>query len=527
MRHGSMRLAALATTMLYCLAGSPAWAVDWESLVNPGAVVEGHAKTEAQCRKCHAPFARDDQRKLCLDCHKDVGGDIARKGGFHGRFEPARTGQCRNCHTDHEGRDADIVRLTPQTFNHAMTDYPLKGGHARVACGECHEPKAKHREAPGTCIGCHAPDDPHRKALGEDCASCHTVERWKDTRFDHAKATENRYPLTGAHATTDCGLCHSGQRYKDTPTTCIACHRIDDAHQGARGEDCKSCHSTKEWKEPTFDHLKRTGFALTAGHAKVACQACHTGNNFEKTNGKTCVDCHRSDDAHKGRNGPECKDCHSTSSWTSSRFDHAKQTKFALNGAHSTLTCVACHKGAAKTEKLDKACVACHREDDAHKEALGTDCAACHGEKEWRADIRFDHDLTKFPLAGLHATTACVACHADRKFRGTPVACLDCHRKDDVHKGALGKACQDCHTPNDWRIWTFDHDTRTDFPLTGAHSTLRCASCHVRPPGEGRPMSDDCGTCHRRDDVHGGQFGSDCARCHNTRTFSGATRNSR
>ena len=174
-----------------------------------------------------------------------------------------------------------------------------------------------------------------------------------------------------------------------------------------------------------------------------------------------------------------------------------------------------------------RACVACHREDDAHKEALGTDCAACHGEKEWRADIRFDHDLTKFPLAGLHATTACVACHADRKFRGTPAACLDCHRKDDVHKGALGKACQDCHTPNDWRIWTFDHDTRTDFALTGAHSTLRCASCHVRPPGEGRPMSDDCGTCHRRDDVHGGQFGSDCARCHNTRTFSGATRKPR
>jgi hypothetical protein len=188
---------------------------------------------------------------------------------------------------------------------------------------------------------------------------------------------------------------------------------------------------------------------------------------------------------------------------------------------------VACHKGAAKTEKLESTCVACHRGNDPHKESLGTDCGACHGQKTWQDDLRFDHDLTDFPLSGLHATTSCESCHVDKKFAGTKSACIDCHRPDDVHKGNLGADCADCHTPNDWRIWTFDHNSQTDFRIDGAHADLRCAACHVRPPGEGRAMSRDCGSCHRRDDKHSGQFGTDCARCHNTRTFSGARRTTR
>ncbi|MDH5255283.1 MAG: cytochrome C, partial [Gammaproteobacteria bacterium] len=322
----------------------------------------------------------------------------------------------------------------------------------------------------------------------------------------------------------DCGLCHAGQRYKDTPTTCVACHRIDDAHQGQRGTDCESCHTTAEWKEQKFDHFRKTGFALTAGHSGLACVACHAGNDFRKAEGKACVDCHRSDDTHQGRNGVECKTCHTTKSWKDGKFDHSKETKFALKGAHAELGCVACHKGAAKTEKLETTCVSCHRGNDPHQESLGADCGTCHGEKTWQADVRFDHDLTDFPLAGLHATTSCDSCHVDKKFAGTGSACIDCHRPDDVHKGNLGDKCADCHTPNDWRIWTFDHNAQTDFRLDGAHSDLRCVACHVRPPGEGRGMARDCGSCHRRDDRHNGQFGADCARCHNTRTFSGARR---
>lgn len=523
-QYRTLRLIAPIVLLAWALSPASAGAIDWESLVMPGPVISGHADTEKQCKKCHAPFARDDQRRLCLDCHEDVAADIDRKQGFHGKSEPARTGQCRSCHTEHEGRDADVVRLTAQTFNHALTDFALEGAHQRVACADCHTPQKKHREAPQECVGCHAEHDVHRKALGEDCASCHGVESWKKTSFDHAKAGDPAYPLTGAHEKVECNLCHAGQRYKETPRACVACHRIDDAHQGQRGTDCQSCHTTTAWKEQTFDHLRKTGFALTLGHSGLACVACHAGNDFSKTKGKTCVDCHRSDDAHNGRNGTDCKACHTTKAWSEPKFDHTVETKFPLAGAHADLGCVACHKGDPRTEKLETTCLSCHRGDDPHRSPPGTDCAACHGERSWSADIRFDHDLTGFPLAGLHATTACESCHVDRNFKDTRSGCIDCHRPDDVHQGNLGTECASCHTPNDWRIWTFDHGTQTDFRLTGAHEDLRCVTCHVRPPGEGRAMPRDCGGCHRADDVHGGQFGMDCARCHNTRTFSGARR---
>ena len=85
-----MRLAALAATMLYCFAVSPARAVDWESLVNPGPVVEGHAKTEAQCRKCHQPARKYSQAPSdCLSCHR---ADDTHKG----KLGPA----CADCHTE-------------------------------------------------------------------------------------------------------------------------------------------------------------------------------------------------------------------------------------------------------------------------------------------------------------------------------------------------------------------------------------------------------------------------------------------
>lgn len=502
----------------------PGHSIDWESLVMPGPVVEGHAETEKSCKKCHAPFARDEQRALCLDCHKDIAGDLAGKSGFHWRSEPARTGQCRNCHTDHEGRGADIVRLTPHTFDHRLTDFPLQGGHQRVTCVDCHATGKQYREAPQACVGCHAEQDVHGKALGDDCAACHKPAGWRETRFDHAAATDQRYPLTGAHQQVDCGLCHAGQRFKDTPTRCVACHQIDDAHNGQRGADCGACHTTDRWKESTFDHGRKTGFALTAGHDGLACGACHKSADFSRNRGNTCVDCHRSDDAHQGRNGPKCATCHTTRAWDQASFDHAKATRFPLAGAHQELGCVACHKGEAKAEKLEPACVSCHRGDDPHDGALGTGCADCHGEQSWTTNLRFDHDLTGFPLVGLHATAACSACHGDRQFKAEGTACVDCHQANDVHKGGLGEACADCHTPNDWRIWTFDHAARTGFGLTGAHADVACVACHARPPGDGGGTSRDCGTCHRRDDIHGGQFGRDCARCHNTRTFTGAKR---
>ena len=149
---------------------------------------------------------------------------------------------------------------------------------------------------------------------------------------------------------------------------------------------------------------------------------------------------------------------------------------------------------------------------------LGNTCEKCHVESGWRNDIHFDHDLTGFPLVGLHVVVACEQCHLTQQFKDARKDCFGCHQKDDRHKGGLGKNCASCHTPNGWEIWEFNHDKSTSFPLTGAHSKLECNACHKRPAGEVK-LSTECGACHVRDDVHFGQYGRQCQRCHTSISF--------
>ena len=174
-----------------------------------------------------------------------------------------------------------------------------------------------------------------------------------------------------------------------------------------------------------------------------------------------------------------------------------------------------------KKQKLGKDCAACHRASDPHGGALGLACDSCHGVQKWKQDIRFDHDLTDWPLMGMHSIVSCGQCHASRAFKGAPKDCLGCHAQDDVHKGGLGKDCAACHTTNGWKSWDFDHARQTGFALSGAHAKAKCVDCHRQPAGLVK-LAGDCASCHRKDDIHLGQYGTQCQRCHTTLTFKGA-----
>jgi hypothetical protein len=167
---------------------------------------------------------------------------------------------------------------------------------------------------------------------------------------------------------------------------------------------------------------------------------------------------------------------------------------------------------------MPKDCAGCHGVDDVHNGSLGRDCQSCHKESSWRDEVKFDHDLTRFPLVGLHVGVPCEECHATRAYRDAPHECVSCHRSKDVHKKQLGEECGSCHNPNGWSFWQFDHATMTDFPLTGAHDRLGCRDCHRMPEHESGTPS-ECASCHQGDDVHEGQFGRDCGRCHETASF--------
>ena len=499
---------------------TPVRALEIEKLVMPGPVISGHAKIEAGCRNCHVAFAKTKQNTLCLDCHKDVARDVSAATGFHGKSLNVVKADCVTCHTDHLGRDADIVRLDKDTFDHRATDFPLHGAHPQVACNACHAPGKLHREAKTQCIACHREDDVHKGALDEKCATCHNEQDWRAaaTAFDHASST--KYPLIGGHVGVACGLCHADRTYKSTPTACVDCHKADDAHAGRNGTDCKSCHTVQTWKTQTFDHTRGTDFPLLGEHAKTTCLACHTSGDFKAPISKDCFSCHKSDDSHQGLNGTKCGDCHGADRWSKVKFDHSRDTKFPLLGAHKDASCRSCHTGPVYTVKTETACITCHKRDDVHTGKLGTDCATCHTPAGWTRQVAFDHDLTRFPLNGLHTVVPCEACHVTADYKGTASGCNDCHARDDEHKGRLGPTCSTCHNPNDWKLWIFDHAKQTDFALNGAHNGLQCVACHTERVTGKIELSTDCAECHRRDDVHRGAFGQDCSRCHNTTTFA-------
>ncbi|MDJ0926533.1 MAG: cytochrome C [Gammaproteobacteria bacterium] len=499
-----------------------AGAVELEKLVMPGPVIAGHADIEVDCDQCHLAFSRDKQADLCRDCHEDVATDQAAGTGFHGLDAAASTESCASCHTEHEGRDANVIILDTETFDHDFTDFLLLGAHLETDCVDCHAADTKYRDAPQACVECHEDDDEHRGGLGRQCADCHSSTEWQETRFDHQEHTG--YALLGGHAEATCLACHVDYRYGNTPADCYACHVEDDPHNGMNGSDCAFCHTERRWDELLFDHGKETGFDLIGKHGDIACTDCHTDNNFDAPLEQDCVSCHRDNDEHDGLNGPACGDCHSPAGWPETTFDHAAVAAFPLLGAHAATTCASCHDSPMHEIAPPTSCFGCHRDDDPHDGQEGENCASCHNEQDWTTSVAFDHDLTTFPLIGQHRDTSCDACHESARFLDAPQACVDCHRDDDVHEAGLGTACGNCHNPNDWAFSVFDHARQTRFVLDGAHVDLVCESCHDRPLEKQNLSLGSCSACHRADDIHRGEFGSDCARCHNTRTFSGARR---
>ena len=509
----------LAPLALYAFCGvSPAWGADIKTLIMPGPVIEGHADIEEDCESCHRAFDGGAQTALCLDCHEEVAADVKEGKGFHGRQNPGYDPDCRTCHAEHRGRDADIVGLAPETFDHGATDFALEGAHPSVACTSCHAKDELYREASSLCIDCHRDDDPHEGQLGEECGDCHEPAAWDNAKFDH---DETDFPLLGAHLSADCGLCHPGDRYEETPSDCKDCHASQDSHRGKMGDACGDCHTSEEWLEGSFDHDEKTDFPLVGEHAEVGCNDCHLskGAGPAKDLEQSCSSCHAAQDDHDGSFGGKCEDCHSPRGWTRSVFNHGRETDFALVGAHESLSCTTCHHGVLGEESLSKKCSDCHSESDLHGGQLGTQCDACHGSKAWTSDLTFDHDMTAFPLLGMHVVAGCGECHDNKRFHDTSGACVDCHAKDDEHEQSLGTGCGDCHNPNAWNLWRFDHDRSTDFPLRGEHRGLECQACHSAPMTDSVQLSQSCGACHSLDDPHRGGFGERCETCHVERSW--------
>lgn len=316
---------------------------------------------------------------------------------------------------------------------------------------------------------------------------------------------------------------------------------------GPLKQQCTDCHTTASWKDLAvpmkFNHTV-TGFPLQGSHANVSCLQCHTAKRFAGTSAE-CFSCHKKDfgkalspNHQTGLFSHECTTCHTNTSWRPSIFDHAK-TNFSLTGAHSSVECSSCHIN-DRFKGLSADCFACHQKDYAavktpdHAAAkFDRDCLTCHSNTRWQPST-FDHNRTQYPLTGAHRAADCSSCHSAGKFKGTAQDCYSCHQKDfngvttPNHRTAMfDRNCLTCHTMNSWTPSTFDH-AKTEFSLTGAHTTADCSKCHGS--GSFNAVSKECFACHQKDiaslpspDHVKGQFSQDCLTCHTTAVWKPST----
>jgi len=487
-----------------------------EGLVMPGALIKKHAKFEKKCENCHSGFERIEQDTQCMECHKAVAEDIEKTRGFHGKIPDVEKRECRSCHSDHLGRDADIVQLDTDLFDHNKTEFKLAGAHISSDCTDCHKKADVYRMPERVCDDCHEADEPHKKRMGKQCENCHTEGAWLPAYFDHSKTG---FQLKNEHREVSCYNCHVNERYDNTPQSCYFCHHLDDVHKNDRGVRCHDCHTDERWSQVTFDHENDTDFSLKGRHAKLICKDCHQKHIFKDEVKNTCFGCHEKQDVHFKRYGKRCNVCHVEKAWTKIEFDHKVDTTFPLKGKHEDLVCEMCHRETLFDEQTPNTCAECHRLDDAHGGQEGEQCHTCHNEDGWMEQLVFDHAITKFPLLESHTFLTCEDCHVSNKFKEAEVTCISCHETDDIHEQRLGEQCELCHRPSQWMAWEFDHDEQTDYPLDGKHVGLDCHACHTEPVEDEVELPTGCYGCHEKDDVHNGQLGKECKTCHITTSF--------
>jgi Cytochrome c7 and related cytochrome c len=425
------------------------------------------------CRKCHTASMIKNLNKSdttvnmkttflgldtsCASCH----------------FDEHRTqlgNNCVSCHATSGWKPA-------AKFNHDSSTFALAGKHQQADCVKCHKTivptgartvsDTSYQQftniAHNACTDCHT--DVHKGTLGANCESCHSPNGWHNltgTKFDHSKT---RYPLVGKHAEVACEKCHTAKTGRTDLkfALCTDCHT--DFHTGAFAKrakkgQCEECHTVRGFSPTNFTvtQHEKTDYPLRGAHLAIPCITCHLG---EDTTGArtsqfvfskfTCAYCHR--DQHNGEvktlvDKSGCETCHSIDGWSNVKFDH-KQTKFALEGKHSSTPCIQCHskptpKGATPI-------------------------------------------LTMI---------------------GAKTLCNDCH--NDVHRGQFASEkkvadCKSCHQPLDWHMTTFDHNKASEFHLDGAHKTVACVKCHTPITDKNgtwvryKPLDSKCASCHGKE----------------------------
>jgi len=464
--------------------------------ISPGKLSNYHKDIEGikNCTKCHQLGEKEIDPHKCFECHTTLHNLVDAGHGFHASDEVREKG-CEKCHSDHHGREYELVFWEggSENFDHTQTGYMLEGKHSDLnSCRSCHSTAYIKIETGSDesinlertylgldqeCLTCH--EDEHADQLTNECLDCHTFSQWvPSVGFDHS---ETSYALTGKHAEVQCEKCH---KYEIAPEVHFEGAIIDSRHP---------------------EH-----YAIYSRISFNECNSCHK-------------------DIHDGSFGLICSKCHVTDSFQtiiSGSFDHTL-TGYPLKGKHQNVECISCHKsGDMNVDIPYNNCTDCH--DDSHRGQLitstsGNECSSCHTVDGFvPANYTIEtHNKSDFPLSGSHRAIPCFLCHKQivddsgelfTKLSFEDTQCQSCHK--DVHNGQLDRwinqnGCEFCHTTETWHVTSFDHSLAR-FKLDGKHREIECLECHTIQKGESieqvwqKPNEMECYSCHK--DIHNAQF---------------------
>ena len=220
-------------------------------LFSPGPLSIAHNEFDelGNCGACHTKGKRLDNNK-CLGCHKEIKAKIEEGLGYHARVSQ----ECSDCHSEHHGKDYDIIQFNKESFDHSKTGWVLEGQHSLLKCEACHSTEGYLLISKSRCINCH--QDVHLGQLGTECQRCHNAESFGVSSYKHQ---ESPMRPEGKHLELPCDECHrmryetypSGRgmavKYKGIDFRCDRCH--EDIHEGEYGKDCNECH-TQDSFEP-------------------------------------------------------------------------------------------------------------------------------------------------------------------------------------------------------------------------------------------------------------------------------------
>lgn len=507
----------------------------------------GHA--DVACARCHESTGRHSVAALlsvgaaqshvairpCAECHENphtVTGTAV--------FLPSASA-CGECHDTSSFRGVQFG-----VEEHATHGVVLAGAHATAPCSGCHDRGDLQKTPAGepvprdvtSCDSCH--ENPHTQnphtqgshvpggALtfrdSNRCSDCHGVQQFAPVTVNSGDHERFGLQLTGVHRGHACAVCHA------------AAEQAGPEQAGEAGEAGEATLAdTRSVQEPKW----------AGAPAQGDCHACHAAPHRAEFlaqvqqmlapagPAESCVSCHAEDAATFRLPDAAC----------SGQLHEA--SGFSLDPPHAGLECSACHAPELSFEvrypgRQADDCAACHGQPHAavfNDPSVSTwGCLECHDAHRFQP-THFNaatHARLQFPLHGKHAQVPCADCHGLDVTKPTwgdpPQACAACH--DDVHGGHFARprfqrtidgraGCARCHQESGFADLRqpFDHDTWTDFPLSGSHADLACVKCHDTSDGR-RRLTSSCADCH--DDPHAGQFRrngtTDCSSCHRDST---------